>query len=111
MEAGRAFQILAVRIRDEDAKRFVRVREIKDRYWGKWKLEGPAPDLSGTDQKRRCEALRTPPRYIYHVGMQILTVTRGSMVENNIVRRPGCLRILHNVLKGVWSPLIRTGLA
>ncbi|CAH2268534.1 jg26426 [Pararge aegeria aegeria] len=28
MEAGRAFQILAVRIRNEDAKRFVRVRVI-----------------------------------------------------------------------------------
>ncbi|CAH2236174.1 jg1403 [Pararge aegeria aegeria] len=28
MEAGRAFQILAVRIRNEDAKRFVRVRGI-----------------------------------------------------------------------------------
>ncbi|CAH2210866.1 jg5573 [Pararge aegeria aegeria] len=28
MEAGRAFQILAVRIRNEDAKRFVRLRGI-----------------------------------------------------------------------------------
>ncbi|CAH2262338.1 jg26876 [Pararge aegeria aegeria] len=32
MEAGRAFQILAVRISNEDAKRFVRVRGISTTY-------------------------------------------------------------------------------
>ncbi|CAH2234127.1 jg5828 [Pararge aegeria aegeria] len=36
------------------------------------------PDLSGADQKRRFEALRTHPLYIDHVGMQILTVPCGS---------------------------------
>ncbi|CAH2229205.1 jg1872 [Pararge aegeria aegeria] len=31
------------------------------------------------------------------------------MVKENIVRKPACLRVLHNVLKGVRSPPIRTG--
>ncbi|CAH2232725.1 jg5348 [Pararge aegeria aegeria] len=39
-------------------------------------------DPSGADPKRRCEALRTRPRYIDHVGMQILKVPRGSMVTD-----------------------------
>ncbi|CAH2245611.1 jg6536 [Pararge aegeria aegeria] len=41
---------------------------------GSWKS---IPDPGGADQKRRCEALRTRPRYIDHVGMQIPTVPRG----------------------------------
>ncbi|CAH2236977.1 jg9470 [Pararge aegeria aegeria] len=50
------------------------------RHWGKWKLER---DPSGADQKRRCEALRTRPRYINHIETQILTVPRGSMGHFN----------------------------
>ncbi|CAH2241197.1 jg3262 [Pararge aegeria aegeria] len=45
---------------------------------GSWKS---IPDPSSADQKRRCEVLRTLSRYIDHVGMQILTVPRGSMVK------------------------------
>ncbi|CAH2244450.1 jg1514 [Pararge aegeria aegeria] len=44
---------------------------------GSWKS---IPDPSDADQKRRCEAHRTRPRYIDHVGMQI-TEPRGSMVK------------------------------
>ncbi|CAH2263492.1 jg13923 [Pararge aegeria aegeria] len=32
-------------------------------------------------------------------------------VEKNIVRKTACLRVLCDVLKGVWSPPIRIGLA
>ncbi|CAH2240891.1 jg9628 [Pararge aegeria aegeria] len=44
---------------------------------------GSIPAPSGADQKRRCEALRTRPRYIDHVGIQILTVPRGSMLSGS----------------------------
>ncbi|CAH2255937.1 jg22364 [Pararge aegeria aegeria] len=30
-------------------------------------------------------------------------------MKENIVRKPAWLRVIHNVLKGVWSPPIRTG--
>ncbi|CAH2208228.1 jg19097, partial [Pararge aegeria aegeria] len=29
-------------------------------------------------------------------------------VKENIARKAACLRVLYNVLKGVWSPPIRT---
>ncbi|CAH2240075.1 jg6330 [Pararge aegeria aegeria] len=38
-----------------------------------------------------------------------LQISLASTVKENIVRKPACLRVIHNVLKGVWSPPIRTG--
>ncbi|CAH2235732.1 jg11391 [Pararge aegeria aegeria] len=36
-------------------------------------------------------------------------ISLASTVKENIVRKPACLRVLHNVLKDDWSPPIRTG--
>ncbi|CAH2267646.1 jg15255 [Pararge aegeria aegeria] len=36
-----------------------------------------------------------------------MTGFNGDLYLLNIVRKPACLRVLYNVLKGVWSPPIR----
>ncbi|CAH2243285.1 jg17388 [Pararge aegeria aegeria] len=43
-----------------------------------------------------------------HATLTFQIISLASTVQENIVRKPACLRVLHNVLKGVWSPPIRT---
>ncbi|CAH2217464.1 jg3027 [Pararge aegeria aegeria] len=62
MEAGRAFQILAVRIRNEDAKRFVKLmrslQEMKRGKEGDQERGGEIFSIRGVD-RTGCERLAT----------------------------------------------------
>ncbi|CAH2267070.1 jg8334 [Pararge aegeria aegeria] len=50
---------------------------------------------------------QTMNSYTPETGQISLALT----VKENIVWKPACLRVLQSVLKGVWSPPIRTGVA
>ncbi|CAH2217686.1 jg26584 [Pararge aegeria aegeria] len=59
----------------------------------------------------------TPPRECpvgrfstaYGGAFLAIQISLAVAVMEIIVRKPACLRVLHNILKGVWSPPIRTG--
>ncbi|CAH2235105.1 jg7514 [Pararge aegeria aegeria] len=44
-------------------------------------------------------------------AFKVIKVALALTVKENIVRKPACLRVLHDILKGVWSPPIRSGQA